>query len=55
MSNDIKDAGPWRGPTTNEWVQRINDGAHKVNAPRERQRWAVPWIVYVGRTSEPRS
>lgn len=47
----VIDVGPWRGPSKEDWVTRINDGAQRILEPQARQKWARPWIVYVGRTS----
>lgn len=51
MKNPV-DVGPWRGPTTAEWVARINSGAQKVHSPREKQKWSTPWVVFVGYTAK---
>lgn len=38
----------WRGPTTTEWVERINAGANRVALDAEGRlsggHWIVPWV-----------
>ncbi len=41
----VEDIGPWRGPTTQEWIARINEGACRLAADGAGGEWDLPWIA----------
>ena len=49
----VSDGGPWRGPSEEDWLDRINDGANravlellndKMSYTMSGGHWSRPWI-----------
>lgn len=45
--SEAREIGPWSGPSEEEWVARINEGACRLAVEGSGGHWAIPWIVPV--------